>query len=262
MRNQEFYEITDKFMNDAINELKKGIPLEGFLYKVDDNTGLVTLVDGLAEYKQYLDIFGKDKKLFDNLYLSLINFIIKKYTDKFDIKKNNPILSYPIKKEYHDSSTGCDFLLAISIDDLIKIGIIDTELNPWLEKPSLYIKDNGVYKSNIYEELKESIPDIPNFLMNYEKEDFITFNQIFSKYQLSLGMGSFTNNSDVQIITDLMNVMIKFYCIKLNITANIYFRIDIRDCYVGYGTSRYRVIPKHPALAVKLVVNNKSILVF
>ena len=262
MKNQEFYEIIDKFMNDAINELKKGIPLEGFLYKVDDSIGMVTLVDGLAKYKCYLDIFGEDRKLFDNLYLFLINFIIKKYTDKFDIKKNNPILSYPIKKEYHDSGTGCDFLLAISIDDLIKIGIIDTELNPWLEKPSLCIKDDGDYKSNIYEELKESIPDIPNFLMNYEKEDFNAFSQIFSKYQLSLGMGSFTNNSDVQIITDLMNAMIKFYCIKLNITANIYFGIDIRDCYVGYGTSRYRVIPKHPALAVKLVVNNKSILVF
>ena len=262
MKNREFYEITDRFMNDAINELKKGIPLEGFLYKVDDSTGMVTLVDGLAKYKCYLDIFGEDRKLFDNLYLFLINFIIKKYTDKFDIKKNNPILSYPIKKEYHDSDTGCDFLLAISTDDLIKIGIIDTELNPWLEKPSLCIKDDGNYKSNIYEDLKESIPDIPNFLMNYEKEDFITFSQIFSKYPFALGIGSFTNNHQLQIITDLMNGMIKFYCNKLNITANIYFTVDIRDCYVGSGTSRYRVIPKHPALAVKLVVNNKSILVF
>ena len=262
MRNQEFYEITDKFMNDAINELKKGIPLKGFLYKVDDNTGLVTLVDGLAEYKQYLDIFGKDKKLFDNLYLSLINFIIKKYTDKFDIKKNNPIISYPVTKIRQDNGIVYDFPLMISVDDLINIGLIDTGLNPWLEKPSLCIKDDGNYKSNIYEELKESIPDIPNFLMNYEKEDFMTFSQIFSKYQLSLGMGSFTNNSDVQIITDLMNAMIKFYCIELNITANIYFGIDLRDCYVGYGTSRYRVIPKHPALAVKLVINNNSILIF
>ena len=259
MKNQEFYEITDKFMNDAITELKKGIPLEGFIYKVNDSTGLVTLVDGLAKYKCYLDIFGEDRKLFDNLYLFLINFIIKKYTDKFDIKKNNPIISYPIKKEYHDSGTGCNFLLAISIDDLIKIGIIDTELNPWLEKPSLCIKDDGDYKSNIYEELKESIPDIPNFLMNYEKEDFDAFSQLFSKYPLSPGI---TGNSDLLVIVDFINAMVKFYCNKLNITADIYFRLDVRDCYVGSGTSRHRIIPKHPSLAVKLVVNNNSILVF
>ena len=259
MKNQEFYEITDKFMNDAINELKKGIPLEGFLYKVDDSTRMVTLVDGLAKYKCYPDIFGKDRKSFDNLYLSLINFIIKKYTDKFDIKKNNPILSYPIKKEYHDSGTGCDFLLAISVDDLIKIGIIDAELNPWLEKPSLCIKDDGNYKSNIYEDLKESIPDIPNFLMNYEKEDFDTFTQLFSKYPFLIGIN---NNSDLLVIADFINAMVKFYCNKLNITADIYFKVDIRDSYVGSGTSRYRVIPKQPSYAVKLVVNNKSILVF
>ena len=256
MKNQEFYEITDKFMNDAINELKKGIPLEDFLYKVDDR---VTLDDGLSEYKQYLDIYGEDKKSCDNLYLFLINFIIKKYTDKFDIRKNNPILSYPIKKEYHDSSTGCDFLLAISVDDLIKIGVIDTELNPWLEKPSLCIKDDGYYKSNLYEELKESIPDIPNFLMNYGKEDFDTFTQLFSKYPLSPGI---TGNSDLLVITDFINAMVKFYCNKLNITAEIYFRLDVRDCYVGSGNSRHRIIPKYPSLAVKLVVNNNSILVF
>ena len=259
MKNQEFYEITDKFMDDAITELKKGIPLEGFIYKVNDSTGLVTLIDGLAKYKCYLDIFGEDRKLFDNLYLFLINFIIKKYTDKFDIKKNNPIISYPIKKEYHDSGTGCDFLLAISIDDLIKIGIIDTELNPWLEKPSLCIKDDGDYKSNIYEELKESIPDIPNFLMNYEKEDFDAFSQLFSKYPFLLGI---TNNSYLLIIANFINAMVKFYCNKLNITADIYFEVDTRDCYVGSGNSRCRVIPNYPSLAVKLVVNNKSILVF
>ena len=262
MKNQEFYEITDKFMNDAINELKKGIPLEGFLYKVDDGTGMVTLVDGLAKYKQYLDIFGKDKKIFDSLYLSLIHCIIKKCTDKFDIKKNNPVLTYPIKKVYHGNGIVYHFPLAISVDDLIAIGIIDPKLNSWLEKPSLYIKDDGNYKDSMYEELKESIPDISNFLMNYEKEDFITFSQIFSKYPFALGIGSFTNNPQLQIITDLMNGMIKFYCNKLNITANIYFAVDIRDCYVGSGTSRYRVIPKHPALAVKLVINNKSILIY
>ena len=259
MKNQEFYEITDTFMNDAINELKNGIPLEGFLYKVDDSTGMITLVDGLAKYKCYLDIFDKDRKLFDNLYLFLINFIIKKYTDKFDIKKNNPILSYPIKKEYHDSGTGCDFLLAISVDDLIKIGIIDTELNPWLEKPSLYIKDDGNYKSNIYEELKESIPDIPNFLMNYTDEDFDAFRQLFLKYPLSPGI---IGNPDLLVIADFINTMVKFYCNKLNITADIYFKVDTRDCYVGSGNSRCHVMPKYPSLAVKLMVNNKSILVF
>ena len=259
MKNQEFYEITDKFMNAAINELKKGIPLEGFLYKVDDSTGLVTLVEGLAKYKCYLDIFGKDRKLFDNLYLFLINFIIKKYTDKFDIKKNNPILSYPIKKVYLDNGIVYDIPLSISVDDLIKIGIIDTELNSWLEKPSLCIKDDGVYKSNIYEELKESIPDIPNFLMNYEKEDFDAFRQLFSKYPFLLGI---TNNSYLIIIANFINAMVKFYCNKLNITADIYFKVDTRDCYVGSGNSRCRVIPKYPSAAVKLVVNNNSILVF
>ena len=258
MKNQEFYEITDKFMNDAINELKKGISLEGFIYKVNDSTGLVTLVDGLAKYKCYLDIFGEDRKLFDNLYLFLINFIIKKYTDKFDIKKNNPIISYPIKKVYLDIGIVYDIPLSISVDDLIKIGIIDTELNPWLEKPSLCIKDDGEYKSNIYEELKESIPDIPNFLMNYEKEDFDAFSQLFSKYPF-LGI---INNSDLLIIADFINAMVKFYCNKLNITADIYFKVDIRDCCVDSGNSRYRVIPKYPSAAVKLVVNNKSILVF
>ena len=262
MKNQEFYEITDRFMNDAINELKKGIPLEGFLYKLNDSTIMITLVDGLAKYKQYLDIFDKNRKIFDSLYLSLIHCIIKKCTDKFDIKKNNSVLTYPIKREYRDNGTVYNFPLLISVDDLINIGIIDTELNSWLEKPSLYIKDDGDYKDSMYEELKESIPDISNFLMNYEKEDFITFNQIFSKYPFALGIGSFTNNPQLQIITDLMNGMIKFYCTKLNITANIYFAVDIRDCYVGSGTSRYHVIPKHPALAVKLIVNNKSILVF
>ena len=259
MKNQEFYKIIDKFMNDAINELKKGIPLEGFLYKVDDSTGLVTLVDGLAKYKQYLDIFGKDRKSFDNLYLFLINFIIKKYTDKFDIKKNNPVLTYSIKKEYHDNGTVYDFPLTISVDDLIKIGLIDTELNSWLEKPSLCIKDDGYYKINLYEDLKESVPDIPNFLMNYEKEDFDAFRQLFSKYPLSSGI---TGNSDLLVIADFINAMVKFYCNKLNITADIYFRLDVRDCYVGSGASRHRVIPKYPPLAVKLVVNNNSILVF
>lgn len=258
MKNQEFYEIIDKFMNDAINELKKGISLEDFLYKVDDSTGLVTLVDGLAKYKHYLDIFSEDKKLFDNLYLFLINFIIKKYTDKFDIKKNNPIISYPVTKIRRDNGVVYDFPLMVSVDDLINIGLIDTGLNPWLEKPSLCIKDDGNYKSNIYEELKESIPDIPNFLMKYEKEDFDTFSQLFSKYPF-LGI---SNNSDLLIITDFINAMVKFYCNKLNITADIYFKVDTRDCYVGSGTSRYRVIPKYPSLAVKLVVNNKSILIF
>lgn len=263
MKNQEFYEITDRFMNDTVNELKKGIPLEGFLYKVNDSTIMITLVDGLAKYKCYLDIFGKNRKLFDNLYLSLINFIIKKYTDKFDIKKNNPILSYPVMKIHKEDGTVYDFPLAISVDDLINIGIIDTELNPWLEKPSLCIKDDGNYKSNIYEELKESIPDIPNFLMNYEKEDFDAFDQLFSKYPLSLGLGSFTPNSDLSIIIDFINAMVKFYCDKLNITANIYFRFDIRECYVGSGASRYRTLPKEPIpVSVKLAVNNKSILVY
>ena len=262
MKNQEFYEIIDKFMNDAINELKKGIPLEGFLYKVNDGTGMVTLVDGLAKYKCYLDIFGEDRKLFDDLYLYLINFIIKKYTDKFDIKKNNPILSYPIKKVYHVSGTVYDFPLAISIDDLIKIGIIDTKLNPWLEKPSLCIKDDGDYKSNIYDELKESIPDIPNFLMNYEKEDFDSFSLLFSEHPSLLN--SFTNNSNLYIIIDFINAMVKFYCNKLNITADIYFKVGIRDCYVNSGNFRYRIAPKDydPVLSVKLVVNNNSILIF
>ena len=259
MKNQEFYEITDKFMNDVINELKKGIPLEGFLYKVNDSTIMVTLVDGLAKYKQYLDIFGKDRKIFDTLYLSLINYIIKKCTDKFDIKKNNPVLTYPIKKVYHGNGIVYDFPLAISVDDLIAIGIIDPKLNSWLEKPSLCIKDDGDYKSNIYEELKESIPDIPNFLMNYEKEDFDTFTKLFSKYPFLIGIN---NNSDLLVIADFINAMVKFYCNKLNITADIYFKVDIRNCYVGSGTSRYRVIPKQPSYAVKLVVNNKSILVF
>ena len=259
MKNQEFYEIIDKFMNDVINELKKGIPLEGFLYKVDDSTGMVTLIDGLAKYKQYLDIFGEDRKSCDNLYLFLINFIIKKYTDKFGIRKNNPVLTYPIKKVYHDYGIVYDIPLSISVDDLIKIGIIDTELNPWLEKPSLYIKDDDDYKSNLYEELKESIPDIPNFLMNYTDDDFDAFRQLFSKYPLSPGI---TGNSDLLVIADFINTIVKFYCNKLNITADIYFKVDTRDCYVGTGTSRYHVIPKYPSLAVKLVVNNNSILIF
>lgn len=127
-----------------------------------------------------------------------------------------------------------------------------------MEKPSLCIKDDGDYKSNIYEELKESIPDIPNFLMNYKKEDFDAFSQLFSKYPF-LGI---INNSDLLIIADFINAMVKFYCNKLNITADIYFKVDTRDCYVGSGNSRCRVIPKYPSAAVKLVVNNKSILVF
>ena len=259
MKNQEFYEITDRFMNDAIDELKKGIPLEEFLYKVNDSTIMITLVDGLAKYKQYLDIFGKDRKIFDTLHLSLIHCIIKKCTDKFDIKKNNPVLTYPIKKVYYGNGIVYDFPLAISVDDLIAIGIIDPKLNSWLEKPSLYIKDDGNYKDSMYEDLKESVPDIPNFLMNYEKEDFDAFRQLFSKYPLSPGI---TGNSDLLVIADFINAMVKFYCNKLNITADIYFRLDVRDCYVGSGASRHRIIPKYPSLAVKLVVNNKSILVF
>ena len=262
MKNQEFYEITDKFMNDAINELKKGIPLERFLYKVNDSIGLVTLVDELAKYKCYLDIFGEDRKSFDNLYLSLINFIIKKYTDKFDIKKNNPILSYPVTKIRRDNGIVYDFPLMISVDDLIKIGIIDIELNPWLEKPFLCIKDDGDYKNNMYEELKESIPDIPNFLMHYEKEDFDSFSLLFSEYPSLLN--SFTNNSNLYIIIDFINAMVKFYCNKLNITADIYFKVGIRDCYVNSGNFRYRIAPKDydSVLSVKLVVNNNSILIF
>ena len=259
MKNQEFYEIIDRFMNDAIDELKKGIPLEEFLYKVNDSTIMITLVDGLAKYKQYLDIFGKDRKIFDSLYLSLIHCIIKKCTDKFDIKKNNPVLTYPIKKVYHGNGIVYDFPLAISVDDLIAIGIIDPKLNSWLEKPSLYIKDDGDYKDSMYEDLKESIPDIPNFLMNYEKEDFDAFRQLFSKYPLSPGI---TGNPDLLVIADFINAMVKFYCNKLNITVDIYFKVDTRDCYVGTGTSRCHVMPKYPSLAVKLVVNNKSILVF
>ena len=95
--------------------------------------------------------------------------------------------------------------------------------------------------------------------MNYEKEDFDSFSLLFSKYPLSPGI---TGNSDLLIIADFINAMIKFYCNKLNITADIYFKVDTRDCYVGSGTSRYHVIPKYPSLAAKLMVNNKSILVF
>ena len=95
--------------------------------------------------------------------------------------------------------------------------------------------------------------------MNYEKEDFDAFRQLFSKYPLSPGI---TGNSDLLVIVDFINAMVKFYCNKLNITADIYFRLDVRDCYVGSGASRHRIIPKYPSLAVKLVVNNNSILVF